>query len=637
LGALFATHKNLINITAQGLLALALLSLLFWSSPLKMVVFYLLAFYGCLYLSSTSFFMTKLKLPADPSYGVYIYGFVIQQCLAHIFPDQGVSFNRTFGVLIAVVVGFLSWRYIEKPSLSFVKRTIEQNFYLLHLRSNVMSQLKKAMELVSTKPLGMVAGLLLITWLMHFIAFSFVFPGYYRPLSFQHSDFYIPAAFAFAPNDYYSFASLLHWPRPLFMWFYKFTGYFGHAGSVAWVVAIVFINCTFTAMFFKRLLGLQSDLKFYLFFAAYCFVLFTQPYFYTFYTQDIGSQLSYLLLLSGFFAFHLLSSRTLVGSAMALFGCCVCAFLVKETYILSFAFVAFCWFIYYVRTDIKIALTPGIAVGLSAIIVAVVNLKTKSVFVNLNAKQGSDYQMDLNIASVFKELMLYGKEAIGYLLIIAFLFALYALFAGRKNKLLLSGFFICMGFAVFAWLPNAFLPFHHYPGYSFNGLYVCFASVFILLKFWQEQQEQTRFKPMYYMFFVLLIVSPLANFKKYKDDRNQWVLAMEDVQRNMLKGFRQATGQLESLDKPISVLITGINSPFHPFAFPESIRSFSGGDRATYYFVVPHEFPAKLGEKIDLVQFISDADKNTIVADQEWQFDQSGRLVAVLKNKITSQ
>jgi hypothetical protein len=115
------------------------------------------------------------------------------------------------------------------------------------------------------------------------VVFSFSRALY--PLAFHHSDFYIPASFAYAAGDGYSFFNLLYWPRPLFMWVYKFTGYFGHPGSVAWVVGVVFLSRALTAVLVKRLLGLKIDRNFVLFFALYCFLLFTQPYFYTFYTR----------------------------------------------------------------------------------------------------------------------------------------------------------------------------------------------------------------------------------------------------------------------------------------------------------------------------------------------------------------
>ncbi len=314
---------------------------------------------------------------------------------------------------------------------------------------------------------------------------------------------------------------------------------------------------------------------------------------------------------------------------MALFCFSVCAFLIKETYILSVSFVAFCWFFFYWKRSVVTAFAPGVAIFIAAVIAAVVNLRTKSVFVNLDADHGSDYHISLDVLSVLKELSRYGREGITPILVIALGLIAFFVYKHYKNRLLLAVFFICIAFALLAWLPNALLPFHHYQGYSFNGLYICFAAVFFLAKM---AQDKILSKRIFWGMIIVLLVSPISSLKKYKDDRNQWVLAMESVQTNMLAGFRKATAQLLTLDQPVTVLITGISSPFHPFVFPESIRSFAGGDKVTtYYFVVPKEFPNNLGKKIDLVQYISETDKNTLSADQEWQFDKDGKLVAVLK------
>lgn len=124
LGALFATHKAQIKITLQGVLALAVLAFLLWSTSLNMLMFYVFAFYSCLYLSATSFFIKRLNMGADPSYGIYIYGFVIQQCLAYLLPGHSLLFNQLFAGFIALGVGLMSWFLIEKPSINLIKKTI---------------------------------------------------------------------------------------------------------------------------------------------------------------------------------------------------------------------------------------------------------------------------------------------------------------------------------------------------------------------------------------------------------------------------------------------------------------------------------------------------------------------------------
>lgn len=626
LGALFATNQKVISINIKGVLALVILALVFWSTGMKMGVFYLTFFYACLYFGSLKFIVEKLSIPADPSYGVYIYGFVIQQCLGHLFPQQGIVFHQLAAAAVAIVAGTLSWYLIEKPSMRFVKNRLAEQDSLTNLRQVSMVYINCGIDLITAKSAFTFAALLLGAWAMHFVALYFVFPGYYNPLSFHHSDFYIPASFAFSTADAHSFAGLLSWPRPLFMYSYKLSGYLGHAGSVAWVVAIVFLNCALVALLIKRVLNLKIDVYFCLFYLLYCFLLFTQPYFYTFYSQDIGSQLSFLFLLLGVSGFLGVAGKNVIHASLILFVCASCAFLVKETYILSIGFFAFCWFVYYVKPNPVRAIAPGLAIVLSGAVAALVNFKTKSVFVNPDAEQGSPYHMVLDPFSIIKELARYSNEAIAPALVVVFSLLLFQLYKSYQNRALIISFFACAIFALLAWLPNALLPFHHYKGYSFNGLYVFFAVTFFSVKLLQDQLYS---KKIMLAFTLLAMLSPLSSSHNYGDSRNTWVIAQEKIQTNMLAGFRKATAQLLPLDTGVNVLVSGITAPFHPFVFPESIRSFKGGEKANYYFIVPKEFPANQGNKVDLVNFIAESDRELVVYDQEWKFDDQGNLVEI--------
>ena len=224
----------------------------------------------------------------------------------------------------------------------------------------------------------------------------------------------------------------------------------------------------------------------------------------------------------------------------------------------------------------------------------------------------------------------YANEAVAPALVVVFSLLLFQLYKSYQNRILLISFFACALFALLAWLPNALLPFHHYQGYSFNGLYVFFAVTFFAVKMLQDQLYS---KKILLAFTVLALLSPLSSLHNYGDTRNTWVIAQEKIQMNMLAGFRTATAQLLPLDSSANVLVSGITAPFHPFVFPESIRSFKGGEKANYYFIVPKEFPANQGKKVDLVNFIGESDRGSIAYDQEWKFDDQGNLVEILKRQ----
>jgi peptidoglycan/LPS O-acetylase OafA/YrhL len=52
----------------------------------------------------------------DYSYGIYVYGFPIQQSLAYLLPDQRIWYiNASLGVVLAWVAAFVSWNLVEGP------------------------------------------------------------------------------------------------------------------------------------------------------------------------------------------------------------------------------------------------------------------------------------------------------------------------------------------------------------------------------------------------------------------------------------------------------------------------------------------------------------------------------------------
>lgn len=53
----------------------------------------------------------------DFSYGVYLYGWPVQQFVLLINPDVSALVNTFFSVLICLILGFLSWHLVESPFL----------------------------------------------------------------------------------------------------------------------------------------------------------------------------------------------------------------------------------------------------------------------------------------------------------------------------------------------------------------------------------------------------------------------------------------------------------------------------------------------------------------------------------------
>ncbi len=74
----------------------------------------------------------------DFSYGVYLYGWPTQQFVLMVNPDAGALANTFFSILICLVLGFLSWHFVENP---FLRR---KNSLVFSIKSELRSLKNKA-------------------------------------------------------------------------------------------------------------------------------------------------------------------------------------------------------------------------------------------------------------------------------------------------------------------------------------------------------------------------------------------------------------------------------------------------------------------------------------------------------------
>jgi len=63
--------------------------------------------------------ISRLGRFGDPSYGVYLYGFPIQQTLFHFWPAMGPIDNAVASAVLSLLCGLGSWHLIEKRALAF--------------------------------------------------------------------------------------------------------------------------------------------------------------------------------------------------------------------------------------------------------------------------------------------------------------------------------------------------------------------------------------------------------------------------------------------------------------------------------------------------------------------------------------
>jgi peptidoglycan/LPS O-acetylase OafA/YrhL len=116
-GSLLAIWKEQITIDNRLVVALWILYFIFKASTYNFYFLYAALFISILHLSSLPV-LVRHKPKADISYGIYLWGFPVQQIIASYLYAQGVIFNQLSSMLLCIAMGFASWHLIEKNSIA---------------------------------------------------------------------------------------------------------------------------------------------------------------------------------------------------------------------------------------------------------------------------------------------------------------------------------------------------------------------------------------------------------------------------------------------------------------------------------------------------------------------------------------
>jgi len=115
-GSLLALYKDKVQIGPGLLVGLYALLFVFGKSAFVAYFFYAALFCSILYVSGLQVVL-RLKPRIDISYGVYLWGFPVQQMLARLFPHEGPIFNQLVAVALSMALGYLSWHLVEKHGI----------------------------------------------------------------------------------------------------------------------------------------------------------------------------------------------------------------------------------------------------------------------------------------------------------------------------------------------------------------------------------------------------------------------------------------------------------------------------------------------------------------------------------------
>ena len=124
-GGLIYLFRDRVRLSLPGLaLGLAALVLLA-PTPLYKTALYLVTAWGVLVLAlAPALTRRRSEPPSDLSYGVYLYGWPIQQASHALFPAASAMTLFWPGLLVTLAVAWLSWHLVEKPALSLKRRLI---------------------------------------------------------------------------------------------------------------------------------------------------------------------------------------------------------------------------------------------------------------------------------------------------------------------------------------------------------------------------------------------------------------------------------------------------------------------------------------------------------------------------------
>jgi len=120
-GSLFALYKERVRIDGRLCVGLVALVLAVRHGPAFEFAFLPAFFVTALWVMSLDI-VKSIRLPGDFSYGVYVFGWPLQNTFANIFPKSGIHGNQVMTFACAFLLAVLSWVLIEKPCIALGRK-----------------------------------------------------------------------------------------------------------------------------------------------------------------------------------------------------------------------------------------------------------------------------------------------------------------------------------------------------------------------------------------------------------------------------------------------------------------------------------------------------------------------------------
>lgn len=121
LGMLLYAFRDRVLIDWKPALVLLVAYVVLRHSRFSPILLYPAYTYGVLWLGSTPV-LRRIAPKHDYSYGIYLYGFVVQQSMSGLYPAMNSYLSLLFAVPITVMLAALSWHLVERPSMATLRR-----------------------------------------------------------------------------------------------------------------------------------------------------------------------------------------------------------------------------------------------------------------------------------------------------------------------------------------------------------------------------------------------------------------------------------------------------------------------------------------------------------------------------------
>ena len=120
-GSTAAFFQESIRINLPSVLALCALAFFAHDTIFKHALFMFACIGMAMFFSSIAPLL-RIKLPGDYSYGVYLYGWPIQQVLSSLDFSTSTRWNQLATMALALACAVVSWHFIEKPMMTVIRR-----------------------------------------------------------------------------------------------------------------------------------------------------------------------------------------------------------------------------------------------------------------------------------------------------------------------------------------------------------------------------------------------------------------------------------------------------------------------------------------------------------------------------------